>query len=82
LKTYTLSEVCKLTGLKKFDLSIMTYTKKFIPYKVCGGSGNRNEYSEDDVKLLKEFATKKKELYQIKKKLKLISIERSYQELV
>ena len=66
MKTYTLSEACKLTGLKKFDLSIMTFTKKFVPFIVQGGSGNKNLYSENDIKLLKDFCKKKNELKSIK----------------
>ena len=77
MKTYTLSEACKLTGLKKFDLSIMTFTKKFVPYHVEGGKGFRNLYSEGDIKLLKEFAKKRDELKKIKAKLARVALERS-----
>lgn len=77
MKTYTLKEACELTGLKKFDLSIMTFTKKFVPFIVRGGSGNRNLYSENDIKILKEFSKKKNELKAIKAKLARIALERS-----
>ena len=77
MKTYTLSEACKLTGLKKFDLSVMTFTKKFVPFIVQGGSGNRNLYSESDIKILKEFVKKRNELKKIKVRLSLIALERS-----
>lgn len=55
----------------------MTFTKKFIPYLVPGGAGHKNLYSESDIKLLKEFSKRKKDLYLIKQKLKRIALERS-----
>ena len=55
---------------------MITYKKDFLPFKCMVGTGNRNQYSEGDIKLLRSFSVKRKELKLIKEKLKRIALDR------